>query len=315
MPIINKRFYHKVKKSELEDNFWNYIKRNKYENITFASNIQKIENFHYSKMLKSLFVPGTVDEIKEDSFNNCEKLEEVILQEGLKTIGDGCFWNCENLKKIIIPSSVDSLGYECFGECLNLKIIVLPINYLDVPSHVFNNCYHIEKVNYQSLNLEFLQTIEERVKKEKRTEKNKEINKEVAEKMFYFGKCKLLGINYKQEYEEFIEYYMNTYTIPNKDVVSLDKVRYLKKEENKLIPWYVQHIPGFIISEYLNSDNNKEVEPLDYISQSLEYNSLPPIEDDRYYFDKKGNLWVKDENGDDIMPKPFVKKYIFKNNK
>ncbi|MCI8778160.1 MAG: leucine-rich repeat domain-containing protein [Bacilli bacterium] len=193
--------------------------------------------FNNCENLKRIIIPKSVRKIGNSCFKNCTNLEEVILQEGLKTIGDKCFWNCENLKKIIIPSSVDSLGFECFGECLNLKIIGLPINYSDVPSHVFNNCYHIEKVNYQSLNLEFLQTIEEILKKEERTKKDKIVNKEVLEKMFYFGKCKLLGIDYKKEYEEFIEYYINNYTIPNKDIVSLDKKDYLKKkEETKLIP-------------------------------------------------------------------------------
>lgn len=367
MPKINKRFYHKVKKSELEDTVLNYRKRNQYENITFAPDIQKIKNFHFSKMLKSVFVPGTVNEIEDSCFSDCEKLEEVILsegitylgnfafsnckslkritipesvksignfcflgclnleevilQKGLETIGDRCFWNCEKLKKIDIPSSVNSLGIECFGQCRNLKIIVLPINCLKIPSHVFRYCNNIKKVNYQSLNVEFLMTIKERLKKEKRTETVEQISKEVAEKLFYFGKCKLLGIDYKQEYEEFIEYYMNTYTIPNKDIVSLDKNSCLNRQdngENKLIPWYAQQIPGFIISEYLNNDNNnKEVEPLDYVSQSLEYNPLPKIIDEKYYFDKKGNLWIKGENDkdDDIMPKPFVKEYILKNNK
>lgn len=363
MPKINNKFYHKIKNSELEDAIGIHIKKNKYENVTFAPNVKKIKDFWYSEMLKSIFVPGTVDEIEEDCFSSCKKLEEVIfsegithlgnyafndcenlkrivipksvreignscfknctnleeviLQEGLKTIGDRCFWNCENLKKIIIPSSVDSLGFECFGECLNLKIIELPINYLDVPSHVFNNCYHIEKVNYQSLNLEILKTIKERLKKEERTEKDKIINKEVSEKMFYFGKCKLLGIDYKKEYEEFIEYYINNYTIPNKDIVSLDKDGYKKKKEvTKLIPWYAQQIPGFVITDYLNDDyDNQKVEQLEYVSKPLEYNSLPHIEDDRYYSDKNGNLWVKGKNGDDdIMPKSFVKEYILKNN-
>lgn len=363
MPKINNKFYHKIKNSELENTTWNYFKRNQYENITFAPDIEKIKNFHYSKMLKSVFVPNTVDEIEENCFSGCEtleevilsegitklgdsafsecknlkritipksvkvigrfcfsdciNLEEVILQEGLKVIGDRCFWNCENLKKIDIPSSVDSLGYECFGECKNLKIIVLPINYLGIPSHVFHYCNNIEKVNYQSLNLEFLKTIEERLKKEERTEKDKRINKEVAKKMFYFCKCKLLGIDYKKEYEEFIEYYIKNYTISNKDIVSLDKDGYKKnKEGSKLIPWYAQQIPGFIIADYLNDDyDNQKVEQLEYVSKPLEYNLLPPIADDKYYFDKNGNLWIKGKNGDDdIMPKSFVKEYILKNN-
>ncbi|MCI8778159.1 MAG: leucine-rich repeat protein [Bacilli bacterium] len=91
MPKINNKFYHKIKNSELEDTLGFYKKKNKYENITFAPNVKKIKNFSYSEMLKSIFVPETVDEIEEDSFSNCKKLEEVIFSEGYNSSWKLCF--------------------------------------------------------------------------------------------------------------------------------------------------------------------------------------------------------------------------------
>ncbi len=366
MLIINKKFYHKVKNNELEDNAWNFVKRMIYENITFASDVKKINNFNYSGNLKSVIVPGTVNEIENDCFSNCKNieevilnegiqllgtfsfydcrqlksitipksvksigrfcfsacynLEEVILQEGLETIDDRCFFNCENLKIISIPSSVNSLGFECFGQCRNLEKIVLPPNFLDVPKEAFNGCDNIKYVDYQSLNIEFLMTIKERLKKEKRIKKVEQLSQEVMKKLFYFGKCKLLEINYKQEYEEFIEYYIDTYSVPNKNMVSLDKNSYLKNQDNKqtkLIPWYLEYIPGYIPDVVVLEDNeyyeDKKLEQTNCIEEHSEHSSLANIVDDEYY-NIGDDVYVRSKNGsdDDIMPKIFAKEFIKK---
>ena len=367
MPKINKRSYHIVKNRDLEDTIWNFIKRQQYESITFATDVDKIKMLHHSENLKYVIVPSTVDTIDKSCFFGCSNIEEVILNEGIRILDGYVFSECKNLKKIIIPKSVrsigmccfsdcsnleevilqDGLGYigtfsfkncinlkkidipssvkeikmSCFKDCLNLERIVLPINMEYINPNVFDGCNNIKYVNYRSLNVKFLKEIEERLKNEKRTKINKRLNKEIMEKLFYFGKCKLFGIDYKQEYEEFIEYYINTYSVPNKDIVSLDKGSYLKKQDNKetkLIPWYYQCIPGFVILEDESSVSNKTIKPIDRIGKGIKNNLLPNvIEAENYVFDKNGNLWLKGKNGleDDIMPKAFVKEFIQKNAK
>ena len=256
--------------------------------------------------LKKIVIPSTVEEISAECFSKCYTLEEVVLNEGLKKIGEYAFSDCLKLKRIAIPSTA------------NIKLI---------EKNAFDEC-GIKYVDYQSLNIEFFTTIDERIKKENRVKNVEHLGEieEITQKLLYFGKCKLRGINYKEgyekfkkEYEEFIDYCINTYSIYKKDAVSLDKSSCLKKQENKenkLIPWYAQCIPGFIIQKDDENVLDNKSEKIENLEEAPKYNSLPNIIDDKYY-NIGNNLYIKGENGedDDIMPKPFVKEFIKKINK
>ena len=55
-------------------------------------------------------------------FEGCEKLETVILKEGLEEIQSGAFKGCLSLKEIIIPSSVVKISASAF-EGLNDLVV------------------------------------------------------------------------------------------------------------------------------------------------------------------------------------------------
>ncbi len=68
-----------------------------------------------TKTLRTLYIPYSVEEIEEDSFFNCLKLETVIFNEGLKKIGKNSFVGCTSLKKISIPSTLEEIGDYAFS--------------------------------------------------------------------------------------------------------------------------------------------------------------------------------------------------------
>lgn len=59
-------------------------------------------------------------------FENCKKLEEVILAEGTIRIGPMQFEGCKNLTKLNFPSSLKYIDEYAFSGCTNLDIPTLP---------------------------------------------------------------------------------------------------------------------------------------------------------------------------------------------
>lgn len=75
------------------------------------------------EQLKSITIPGTVKEIKDETFWGCSSLVIVTLGSGLEKIGVDAFKECTKLKSIIIPASVKEIGDNAFKACVNLTIL------------------------------------------------------------------------------------------------------------------------------------------------------------------------------------------------
>ena len=73
--------------------------------------------------LKNITIPGSVTEIKDDSFYQCTMLETVTLNEGLTKIGRHAFYGCSELRSIAIPASVASIGTDALRGCKKLDHI------------------------------------------------------------------------------------------------------------------------------------------------------------------------------------------------
>ena len=64
--------------------------------------------------MKRLSIPSTVTVIARGTFQYCERLTEVELNDGLLEIGDGAFSMCSALKRVEIPSTVVRIGDRAF---------------------------------------------------------------------------------------------------------------------------------------------------------------------------------------------------------
>ena len=76
--------------------------------------------------LKSITIPGSVERIGEQAFSNCNSLETVIIEKGVKTLEDTCFEYCYNLVKIEIPESVQEIGWEILEDNKETVTIYAP---------------------------------------------------------------------------------------------------------------------------------------------------------------------------------------------
>lgn len=83
-----------------------------------------LSSFENTKIEKVII--NNIPFIGGQAFKNCEKLKEVVINDGVKIIGAEAFKNCMNLEKIILPSTLEEIGEEAFANCDNIKEINIP---------------------------------------------------------------------------------------------------------------------------------------------------------------------------------------------
>lgn len=102
--------------------------------------------FSYSDC-KSVTLPSSVGEIRDEAFRQCDALKEVSLSEGLWGIGAYAFAECGRLEKLSLPNSLSTLDAYAFSTCAALKEVRIPYC-RSVGAHAFENCNSLETVTF-----------------------------------------------------------------------------------------------------------------------------------------------------------------------
>lgn len=96
--------------------------------------VKSIGEYAFDRLLSltEITVPGSVEVIKADAFDNCKALKSITLEEGIKSINgyedSPAFRSCIALTDIYIPASIEYI-YSCsFEGCVNLNFIVAEDN-------------------------------------------------------------------------------------------------------------------------------------------------------------------------------------------
>lgn len=70
-------------------------------------------------------VPGFVEIIKQDAFNNCHNLTTVTIGNHVTIIEASAFYGCSGLISVTVPESVSEIGRSAFGNCESLDNVVV----------------------------------------------------------------------------------------------------------------------------------------------------------------------------------------------
>ncbi|WP_298615241.1 leucine-rich repeat protein [uncultured Odoribacter sp.] len=84
--------------------------------------------FKNMQFLKTVKLPLSAIEIKEDAFYECENLENIQLPPYLKSINEQAFAYCKSLKNIEFPSTLSMLKQSAFRGCDSIERIDLSKN-------------------------------------------------------------------------------------------------------------------------------------------------------------------------------------------
>lgn len=82
----------------------------------------------------------------EVSFEECRKLEQIVLPEACRTIPNGAFSGCFALKSCVIPDICESIGFYAFFECTALERCVIPDTCGSIGYRAFAGCTMLKEV-------------------------------------------------------------------------------------------------------------------------------------------------------------------------
>ena len=117
----------------------------KAENIKKGVSILGVEGTMESaeslidKTITKATVPVLAGTIRDYLFENCTKLEEIIIENGITDIGAYAFSECTKLRKINLPDSIKSIATHAFDRVPFTGYIKLPSS-LKTLSGAFRNC-------------------------------------------------------------------------------------------------------------------------------------------------------------------------------
>lgn len=81
--------------------------------------------FTNNKNITSLYLSDDIEEIEEDAFRNCFRLEKVEFPPKLKKVGKKAFNGDTALEYVTLPSSLEELDDEAFALCTNIVMFSL----------------------------------------------------------------------------------------------------------------------------------------------------------------------------------------------
>jgi hypothetical protein len=95
------------------------------------------KNVTSEKTLTSIVIPDSVTEIGEGAFEDCSRLEHIVLSKNLTSIGAHAFACCK-LKELELPDNVTEIGEAAFAFC-PIQKINLPTKIKCLPRRVFRS--------------------------------------------------------------------------------------------------------------------------------------------------------------------------------
>ena len=102
--------------------------------------------FMKCKYLMKLVLPSTMRTIGPFAFYECELLNDINLQEGIRYIESNAFESCKSLQEIILPSTMRIIYHNAFSYCTNLKSITIPKEVFEIESYAFFECKSLRKI-------------------------------------------------------------------------------------------------------------------------------------------------------------------------
>ena len=69
-----------------------------------------------------------------------QKINRIIIEDGIKEIGNGDFYGCNNVNEVIIGKSVRNIEFDAFRECINLNRVTFSDSLKQICDSAFRNC-------------------------------------------------------------------------------------------------------------------------------------------------------------------------------
>ncbi|MBR5687160.1 MAG: leucine-rich repeat domain-containing protein [Prevotella sp.] len=103
--------------------------------------------FSGCRLLRSVILPRTTEEIGDHAFYGCYQLERVDMPRDVRIIGNAAFSGCRRLHHITLPRRIHTIGNNAFYDCDGLRDIYLPDELTTLGKGAFESCDRLENVS------------------------------------------------------------------------------------------------------------------------------------------------------------------------
>ena len=103
-----------------------------------------------NRLLRNLYVPNDVNEIREMSFYCCESIETILFSANVGIIGACAFYGCSSITKLSIPLCVNTIGTYAFRRCVNLVEVDICQSIQSIGLGSFDECSSLSHVYCRS---------------------------------------------------------------------------------------------------------------------------------------------------------------------
>lgn len=102
----------------------------------------------YSKRdkIQKVVIENGVTNIGNNAFYNCSSLTSVTISNSVTNIGGCAFYKCSSLTSVTIPNSVTSIGSSAFEKCSGLTTITISCSVINIGSEAFHDCSKIKEI-------------------------------------------------------------------------------------------------------------------------------------------------------------------------
>ena len=105
--------------------------------------------------LTSIYVPGSVHQVRPAAFLACRSLHSITLPDHMKAIPYASFSNCDALTEITLPADLEVIGDSAFINCDRLTHVTFPETLTMVGDHAFAYCDELKNVYFSGNRPEF----------------------------------------------------------------------------------------------------------------------------------------------------------------
>ena len=128
------------------------------EEVQYGSTTYKVTGigcFENNKDIREISLPGTIKNIANWTFYNCNNLQTVKLGEGISYVSFRMFDNCTALKNVSLPNSLQKIGSYAFYGCSSLTSVNIPSSVTTIGYCCFNGCDKLSTIKVSPANLYF----------------------------------------------------------------------------------------------------------------------------------------------------------------
>lgn len=138
--------------SVIEIGYCSFAETTNLRTVNIPSNLEWMGDYAFNLSgIESANIPSTLENPSEPgwgitTFQHCNNLTTVVIEEGITKIPDFTFEQCYSLEVLTLPSTLSELGAGVFTECSSLESIALPGSIKTIPEYTFYFCTELTTV-------------------------------------------------------------------------------------------------------------------------------------------------------------------------